>query len=95
MSDDQWMDVDVRDNAPDTSRDEQRLKAVEFAQLYYSTFVQNSAGVALLKHWVETIEQRDVPPTASHAEFSYWESRRAFVRGILRQLELARTEGFK
>lgn len=87
------MSVDVRDPAGVSTRDEQRLKAVEFAQLYYATFVQNSAGAALLKHWVETIEQRDVPPTASHAEFAYWESRRAMVRGILRQIELARTEG--
>ena len=88
-----WLDTDPRDAIDPAAAEAQRAAAVDFARLYDAAFVKNSAGAQILEHWVKTIEQRDVPPTASHAEYAHWESRRSFVRGIQRQIELARTEG--
>lgn len=88
-----WLEVDPRDAAQPEAREAQRQAAVDFAKLYEATFVKNSAGAQLLSHWEETVEQRDVPPTASHAEMAFYESRRQFIRGIRRQILLARTEG--
>lgn len=71
-------------------RDEQ--KALEFAALYL-VFDTEGPAKTLLKHWVETVEQRDITPSATHQEYAYWEGRRAFIRGIQRQIEFARTRG--
>lgn len=67
-------------------------KAVEFAQ-NYKIFQDDARGRAILEQWVESIEQRDVPPAASLQEYVHWESRRAFVRAIQRQIKMANTEG--
>lgn len=77
--------------AADAHRVAQKAKAVEFANLY-SLFVDDERGRQLLAHWVKTIEDRDVPPAASLQEYAYFEGRRAFVRGIQRQIELS-TQG--
>lgn len=73
-------------------REDERVKALNFAKLY-EVFEQDPRAKALLAHWIDSVEKRDVPPTASHAEFSYWEGRRVFIRGIQRQIEFAHTEG--
>lgn len=73
-------------------REDERVKALNFAKLY-EVFEQDPRGKALLAHWVESVEKRDIAPAASHAEYAYWEGRRAFIRGIQRQIEFATTEG--
>jgi hypothetical protein len=72
----------------DENREKLRQDAIEFAQLYL-VFAQDGRGKALLEHWVKTIEQKDISPNATLQEYAYFEGRRAFVRGIQRQLELA------
>lgn len=74
------------------AKENDRVEALNFAKLY-EVFEQDPRGKALLKHWVASIEQRDIPPAASHAEYAYWEGRRAFIRGIQRQIEFAHHEG--
>ena len=64
-------------------------KAYEFAQLYL-VFDQHPMAKQLLAHWVKAEEARDVAPSASHAEYAYWEGRRNFIRGVQRQVELAK-----
>lgn len=72
----------------DENRAKLKQDAIEFAQRYL-VFVQDGRGKALLEHWVKTIEQKDISPNATLQEYAYFEGRRAFVRGIQRQLELA------
>jgi hypothetical protein len=64
-------------------------KAYEFAQLYL-VFDQHPMAKQLLAHWVKAEEARDIAPSTSHAEYAYWEGRRNFIRGIQRQVELAK-----
>jgi hypothetical protein len=63
-------------------------KGLAFAQQYL-VFVRDPNAAALLARWVTEIENKDVAPGATHAEYAYWEGRRAFVRGIQRQIDLA------
>jgi hypothetical protein len=86
-----WLDEDVRDQEMIPVTPEQRKAAIEFAQAY-KVFADDERGRALLEHWVKTIEAHDVPPSASVQEYAFWEGRRQFVRGIQRQLALAKTE---
>lgn len=76
---------------PDAAKQkaERNTKAYEFAQLYL-VFDQHPLAKQLLAHWVKAEEARDVAPSASHAEYAYWEGRRNFIRGIQRQVELAK-----
>lgn len=76
---------------PNAARDKalRDTKAYEFAQLYL-VFDQHPMAKKLLAHWVKAEEARDVAPSASHAEYAYWEGRRNFIRGIQRQVELAK-----
>jgi hypothetical protein len=68
---------------------ERNTKAYEFAQRYL-VFDQHPMAKQLLAHWVAEMEARDIAPSASHAEYAYWEGRRNFIRGIQRQVELAK-----
>jgi hypothetical protein len=86
-----WLDGDVRDAEVVPVPEGHRKAAVEFAQIY-RVFSDDERGRALLEHWVKTIEAHDVSPSASVQEYAYWEGRRQFVRGIQRQIELAKTE---
>lgn len=83
-----WLDEDSQA----LSRAQQKAAAVEFAQLY-KVFEDDPRAAQLLKHWCDTIEQRDVPPSASLQEYAHFEGRRSFIRGIQRELKLAQTEG--
>ncbi len=87
-----WLTGDARNDVPVAQKEVQRAREVEFAQLYLC-FVDDPRGRALLDHWTATIEDKDVPPSASHAEFAYHEAKRNFIRGIHRQIKLANTEG--
>lgn len=88
-----WLSADDPRDIPAVNPQEVvRQKAIEHAQLFL-VFEQDARGAALLKQWIEGVEARDTPPNASHAEYAYWEGRRAFVRGIQRQVQLAKTEG--
>lgn len=56
----------------------------------YSVFETDPRAKELLKLWTDGIESQDVPPDSSLAKYAYYEARRAFVRGIHRQVKLAR-----
>lgn len=86
-----WLDGEDEQGVT-AQRADVKAKAVEFAQLY-RVFEDDPRAAALLKHWVDTIEQRDVPPSASLQEYAHFEGRRAFIRGIQRELRFAQTEG--
>lgn len=68
------------------------MQALEFASLYM-VFVDDDRARRLLEHWVKAIEDKDVPPSASLQEYAHHEGRRAFVRGIQRQIEFSTKEG--
>jgi hypothetical protein len=63
-------------------------KGLVWAQKYL-VFKMDPRARELLAFWAAEIENRDLPPNASHAEYAYWEGRRAFVRGIQRQIVFA------
>lgn len=91
MSD--WLDSpDPREKPAVDPQELIRQQALEFAKLFL-VFEQEPRAAALLKQWSDAVESRDTAPNASHAEYAYWESRRAFIRGIQRQLQFAKTEG--
>lgn len=75
-----------------SARDAVEAAALEHASKYL-VFETDPRAKALLASWVEGIEARDVPPGASHSEFAYWEGRRAFVRGIQREIAKAKRDG--
>ena len=79
-----WDDED----SVDVNREKLKQDAIEQARLY-TVFEQDARARALLEHW-EKIAQRNIPPTASHAEFAYAEGQRVFVKGIRQQIEFAR-----
>lgn len=57
----------------------------------YSVFETDVRARELLALWTDQIEAQDVPPDSSIAKYAYYEARRAFVRGIHRQIKLAKT----
>jgi hypothetical protein len=73
----------------DKQKAERNTKAYEFAQLYL-VFDQHPMAKQLLQRWIRETEARDISPAATHAEYAYWEGRRSFIRGIQRQVELAK-----
>lgn len=83
-----WLSGDARSDVPPQLKAAQQAQAVEFAQLY-QVFTQDPRARELLAHWVEAIENRDIPPHAAIQEYAYHEGRRQFVRGIQRQIALA------
>ncbi len=88
-----WLGApDPRDPITQDAQEQVRQRNLAFAQLFM-VFEQDPRGAALLKHWIEAVESRDTAPGASHAEYAYWEGRRAFIRGIERQIKFAKTEG--
>lgn len=86
----EWEDLFPRTAEKELQR---KQAALDFAKLYL-VFEQDPRARQIYAHWVKEIEQRDLTPTTTHSEFAYWESRRAFVRGIGRQLELAKNPDF-
>lgn len=76
-----------------SSREEQRVKAVDYAKLYVYTFVDNPAGAELLKAWEERIVRKPTPINAPHTEYAAAEALRQFVNGIVQQIKVAQTEG--
>lgn len=74
-------------------REEQRVKAVDYAKLYVYTFVDNPAGAQLLKEWDERLVRKPTPVNAPHTEYAAAEALRQFVNGIIQQIKLAQTEG--
>lgn len=72
------------------ARRENRVKAVEFASLYVSAFVNNPAGAQLLRHWTETLARKRTPVNATIQEYAANEANRAFVESIHDQIRLAK-----
>lgn len=73
-------------------RSAMKTRALEFASLYM-VFVDDGRARQLLEHWVKSIEDKDVSPAATLQEYAHHEGRRAFVRGIQRQIEFSTKEG--
>jgi hypothetical protein len=84
---------DFLDITSDTGREAQRDKALDFAKLYL-VFTEGR-GKQLLEFWTSTIEAVDTSADSSHAQYAYAEGRRAFIRGIKRQIELANSSGLR
>lgn len=93
MSTDAWLDVSTPAQAQPLTREQQHAKAVEFAKLYVETFVLNSSGAELLKHWDTTLLRYRIPVNATINEYAAVEARRAFVQQIHNEIEFARSEG--
>ena len=81
-----WLYPDAEKKQAETA-----AAALKFASLYL--VFENGPGKTLLAHWLKEVENRDLAPNSSHAEYAYWEGRRAFIRGIQRQLEFYRNRG--
>ncbi len=81
-----WLYPDAEKNKAATA-----VAALKFASLYL--IFEKGDGKTLLAHWLKEVENRDLAPNSSHAEYAYWEGRRAFIRGIQRQIELAHNRG--
>lgn len=82
---------DIRSPEVIKQRREIEEKGFAFAQQYL-VFAGPTADLRarqLFERWITEIENRDIAPNATHAEYAYWEGRRAFVRGIQRQIEFA------
>lgn len=92
MSQDWLSGPDPRDAPLVNPQEKVREKQLAFAQLFL-VFEHDPRAAALLAHWIDAVESRDTAPNASHAEYAYWEGRRAFIRGIQRQVHFAKTEG--
>jgi hypothetical protein len=72
-------------------RAQQRDLGIAFAQKYlvFSGPTADSRARELFEHWLAGVEDQTIAPGASPQEYAYWEGRRAFVRGIQRQIKLA------
>lgn len=91
-----WLDLggDIRDPATQAAtRDAQRQKDVERAQLYQAAFVDSAAGRKLLEQWDNEIGNVRVALNATLSEYVAAETVRNFVRKIHDQIRLAQTEG--
>lgn len=62
----------------------------EVANLYLEAFERNAAGRRLLEMWIDQDFNQPVPVNAPHTQYAAVEARRAFIRGIRTQIELAR-----
>lgn len=79
----------------DTSHldEKQRQKAVEFASLYRKVF-ESPAGKKILRHMIRvTVLQPTVTSDSPQFAAGIREGRADIVRGILQQIELAKTGG--
>lgn len=86
MSDD-WLEGD----GGEAVRKDQFNQAREFAQRYL-VFAETARGRDIMEHWEETILNRATPVNAPLQEYVRDEAQRDLIRGIKRQITLARQE---
>ena len=75
----------------DPEQAEQKQLAIDYAQRYVATFVDNPAGAVLLAEWDERLLHKRIPVNAPHTEYAAVEAVRQFVHDIHAQIELARS----
>ena len=85
---DNWLDAGDTGVSP-----EMKAAGVEVARLYHECFVMSPAGSKLLQMWTERDFNEPVPVDASINRYAAVEARRDFIRGIHRQIALAKTGG--
>ena len=85
---DDWLDSGGTSVSP-----EQKAAGLEVARMYHECFVMSPAGSKLLQMWTERDFNEPVPVDASINRYAAVEARRAFIRGIHRQIPLAKTGG--
>lgn len=90
MDRDGWDSLELDSEPVDEA---QKALALEFASRYRRVF-DSPDGKALLDHWIkQTVMQPIVHARATQFEAGIREGRADFVRGILAQIELAKTGG--
>jgi len=72
---------------------EQKDKMIEVAKLYHDAFVSSPSGAKLLQMWTERDFYESVSVDSSINRYAAVEARRDFIRGIHRQIALAKTGG--
>ena len=72
---------------------EQKDRMLEVAKLYHQAFVVDPAGAELLRMWTERDFYESVSVDSSINRYAAVEARRDFIRGIHRQIALAKTGG--
>ena len=72
-------------------RGELRNKGLERARLY-NVFVDTPRAVELLRHWEETLVEKQTPVESTLQRYAADEAVRDFVRGIKRQIKMAQEE---
>lgn len=70
------------------AQEEQKAKAISFAQIYL-VFVNNPRAKELLEHWEATLVNKQTPVSAPLQVYAADEAVRDFIRGIRRQIALA------
>jgi hypothetical protein len=86
MSDEDWLNIE----RPAGAQQQNVEKALEIANLYFDAFERNAAGRRLLEMWIDADFNQAVPVNAPHTQYAAVEARRAFIRGIRGQIDLAR-----
>jgi hypothetical protein len=80
-------DVDWLEGDVEQTRAEQRVKALETAQLYL-VFVENPRAKQLLEFWEANVLNVKTPVEASLQRYVADEATREFVRGIKQQIAM-------
>lgn len=81
-----WLEIDEPQDRNKVAAE----KAMEIANLYLDAFERNHSGRRLLEMWIDADFNQFVPVNAPHTQYAAVEARRAFIRGIRGQIELAR-----
>lgn len=84
-------EFDYLDGMEETAAAKARNDAIDYAQLYVATFVDNPAGARLLADWDARLLHKRIPVNAPHTEYAAVEAVRQFVHDIHAQLDLAAT----
>ena len=80
-------DVDWLEGDTEQLKAEQKILALEAAQLY-EVFVQDPRAKQLLADWEEKHLRTTTPVESSVQRYAYDEAQREFVRGITRNVKL-------
>lgn len=88
MAGEDWLDGDN-----EAQRAEMQARALEFSRLYL-VFKDDGRAAQILEAWERVLEP-DIPVNATINEYVSREARRAFVRGIRKQIEIANSGTWK
>ncbi len=89
-----WMEEDVRQEmtAVNTTKEAQRVAALDFARLHL-VFEQDPRAKKLLETWRSQFVEQRVGVLNTIQQYAAYEATRSFVLTILDQLKFAHTEG--